>query len=78
MYRPELKANASPCGAVCPRRDLPGCRRTCEAWQTYEKAQMEKYNHVPTPLYTGVMTAGSKQRMLVNKRMKNKKWRGSV
>jgi hypothetical protein len=37
---------------------------------------MEKYNHVTTPLYTGVMTAGSKQRMLVNTKMKNKKWRG--
>ena len=41
-----------------------------------QKAQ--KYNKAPTPIYTGVMTAGSRQRMIVNKKMKNKKWRGPV
>lgn len=73
-----LKANGSPCGAVCPRRDLPGCRKTCEAWQTYEKERLARQNKPPNYGYVGVDTAGSRQRMLVNVRMKNKKWRGPV
>ena len=74
----ELKANASPCGAVCPRRDLPGCRKTCEAWQAYEKERLERQNKPPIRGYAGVDTAGSRKRMMVNVRMKNKKWRGPV
>ena len=78
MTKPALKSNASPCGAVCPRRDLPGYRKVCEEWQAYEKAQMEKYRKAPATAYSGVMTAGSYQRLIINTKMKNKKWRGPV
>lgn len=62
MSKPACKANASPCGAVCPERNLPGCRKVCEKWQTYEAAQLKKYNGDFPSAYKGVSTKGSIRR----------------
>lgn len=73
------KANASPCGAVCPRRDLPGCRKVCKEWQEYEAANLAKYNSKQyTAFYRDASTAGSIRRMVINTKLKNKKWRGPI
>ena len=40
-----IKSNGAPCGKVCPKRDLPACRRTCEAWQTYEAQRLKNAAH---------------------------------
>ena len=66
MSKPVCKANASPCGAVCPRRELPVCRKTCDEWKAYEAEHLAKYNGKVPPMYTGTVTEGSRKRANVN------------
>lgn len=72
----ECSKNKAPCGFICPRRDLPVCRKTCAEWQAYEAAQMEKYNSKFPPRYTGIATAGSQQRAHVNQLIRSGKRKG--
>ncbi len=72
----ECLKNKAPCGFNCPRRDLPACRKTCAEWQTYEAAQMAKYNSNFPPLYTGIATDGSRKRANVNQLIRSGKKKG--
>lgn len=62
----QMMGVAPPCGSECPRRCV-GCRRTCGAWQDYERQKEEVYKKRRASADIGGFFAATYQRRMGRK-----------